>query len=120
MTLASGSLHVRLKIAGTATMPAIGGVLSVHPSMSTGALFSTAVLPGNALAGPFGRLLTGPNAILVRLRPGVSEAAGLRSMQAIREQLTAVLNSPQAMAASGGGSSPTPSICCRPSGRPRS
>jgi hypothetical protein len=102
VTLSSGSLHVRLTIAGTATMPAIGGVLSVHPSMSTGALFSTAVLPGNALTGPFGRLLTGPNAILIRLRPGVSEAAGLRSMQGIRSQLTSVLNSKQALAASGG------------------
>jgi len=102
VTLGSGSFHVRLTIAGTATMPAIGGVLSVHPSMSTGALFSTAVLPGNALAGPFGRLLSGPNAILVRLRPGVSQAAGLRSMQAIRNQLTAVLNSPKALAASSG------------------
>ena len=103
VTLASGSFHVRLKIAGTAVMPAIGGVLSVHPSMSTGVLFSSALLPGNA-DGVFGRLLNGPNAILVRLRPGVSEAAGLRSMQAIRGQLTAVLNSPRAMAASGGGS----------------
>ena len=36
VTLASGSFRVRLRIAGTATMPAIGGVLSVHPSMSTG------------------------------------------------------------------------------------
>ena len=48
VTLASGSFHVRLRIAGTATMPAIGGVLSVHSSMSTGALFSTAVLPESA------------------------------------------------------------------------
>jgi hypothetical protein len=104
VTLAGGSLNVRLKISGTASMPAIGGVLSVHPSMSTGVLFSTAVLPRIALGGVFGRLLNGPNAILVRLRPGVSEAAGLRSMQAIRTQLTAVLNSPRAMAASGGGS----------------
>ena len=103
VTLASGSFHVRLRIAGTATMPAIGGVLSVHPSMSTGALFSTAILPGNG-SGAFGRLLAGPNAILVRLRPGVSQAAGLRSMQAIRSQLTAVLNSRQALAASHGGS----------------
>ncbi|HTZ30186.1 MAG TPA: FtsX-like permease family protein [Streptosporangiaceae bacterium] len=102
VTLHGGSLNVRLKIAGTATMPAIGGVLSVHPSMSTGVLFSTAVLPGKAVGSVFGRLLTGPNAILVRLRPGVGEAAGLRSMQAIRRQLTAVLNSPQALAASGG------------------
>ena len=104
VTLSGGNLNVRLKIAGTATMPAIGGVLSLHPSMSTGALFSTAVVPGNALTGVFGPLLTGPNAILVRLRPGVGEAAGLRSMQAIRGQLTAVLNSRRALAASGGGS----------------
>ena len=49
VTLASGSFHVRLRIAGTATMPTIGGVLGVHASMSTGALFSTAVLPSGAV-----------------------------------------------------------------------
>jgi hypothetical protein len=103
VTLASGSFHVRLRIAGTATMPSIGGVLSVHASMSTGALFSSALLPGDAY-GIFGPLLAGPNAILVRLRPGTSPAAGLRSMQAITGQLTAELNSPGALAASGGGS----------------
>jgi ABC-type antimicrobial peptide transport system permease subunit len=70
--------------------------------MSTGALFSTAVLPGNATSGPFGPLLSGPNAILVRLRSGVSPAAALRSLQAIRGQLTQVLNSPRVVAASGG------------------
>ena len=102
VTLASGSFHVRLTIAGTATMPAIGGVLSVHTSMSTGALFSTAILPGGAGSGPFGPLLSGPNAILIRLRPGVSQAAGLRSMQAISRQLTGTLNSPRVEAASGG------------------
>ena len=102
VTLASGSFHVRLTIAGTATMPAIGGVLSVHTSMSTGALFSTAILPGGAGSGPFGPLLSGPNAILIRLRPGVSQAAGLRSMQAISGQLTGTLNSPRVEAASGG------------------
>ncbi len=101
VTLASGSFHVRLRIAGTATMPAIGGVLSVHSSMSTGALFSTAVLPGSA-SGPFGRLLSGPNAILVRLRPGVSQEAGLGSLQAISRQITRMLNSPRVVAASGG------------------
>ena len=82
VTLTSGSFHVRLRIAGTATMAAIGGVLSVHPSMSTGALFSTAVLP-KAINGDSVRLLAGPNAILVRLRPGTGQAAGQRSMQAI-------------------------------------
>jgi hypothetical protein len=104
VTLSGGSLNVRLKIAGTATMPAIGGVLSVHPSMSTGAMFSTAVLPHNALGSVFGPLLNGPNAILVRLRPGVSEAAGLPSMRGIGARHTTVLNPPRALAASGGGS----------------
>jgi hypothetical protein len=104
VTLASGSFHVRLTIAGTATMPAIGGVLSVHTSMSTGALFSSAILPEGATSGPFGPILAGPNAILIRLRPGVSQAAGLRSMQAISGQLTAVLASPRVVAASGGSS----------------
>jgi hypothetical protein len=70
--------------------------------MSTGALFSTAILPGGATSGPFGPVLAGPNAILVRLRPAVSQAAGLRSMQAISRQLTDVLDSPRVMAASGG------------------
>ena len=102
VTLASGSFHVRLTIAGTATMPAIGGVLSIHPSMSTGALFSAAILPEGASSGPFGPFLNGPNAILIRLRPGTSPAAGLQSMQAIHAQLTAALNSPQTMAASKG------------------
>jgi hypothetical protein len=83
-------------------MPAIGGVLSVHSSMSTGALFSTAILPEGAGAGPFGPFLSGPNAILVRLRPGTSPAAGLRSLQAIHAQLTAALNSPRTLAASKG------------------
>ena len=104
VTMASGTFHVRLRIAGTATMPAIGGVLSVHPSMSTGALFSTAILPGGAGSGPFGPVLAGPNAILVRLRPGVSPAAGQRSMQAITRRITAALNSPRVLAASGGDS----------------
>jgi FtsX-like permease family len=103
VTLSSGSFRVRLRIAGTATMPAIGGVLSVHSSMSTGVLFSQAVLPGNAF-GAFGRFLAGPNAVLVRLRPGISPAAGLRSLQSIRRQLTEELNSPQALRASFGGS----------------
>jgi len=99
--LASGSSHVRLRIAGTATMPAIGGVLSIHPSMSTGALFSTALLPAHS-SDVFGPLLAGPNAILVRLRPGASQAAGQASLQAISRRLRQMLNSPRVQAATGG------------------
>jgi predicted lysophospholipase L1 biosynthesis ABC-type transport system permease subunit len=101
VTLASGSFHVRLRIAGTATMPAIGGVLSVHSSMSTGALFSTALLPRSTYA-EFGPLLSGPNAILVRLRPGLGLAAGQRSLQAISAQLKRMLNSPRVVTATSG------------------
>jgi hypothetical protein len=103
VTLTSGSFHVRLRIAGTATMPAIGGVLSVHPSMSTGVLFSTAVLPKD-INDEFGPLLSGPNAILVRLRPGTSQAAGQRSVEAISQRLKRMLNSPRVEAATGGAS----------------
>ena len=103
VTVASGALHVQLRIAGTATMPTIGGVLSVHPSMSTGALFSTAVLPAHEY-DEFGALASGPNAILVRLRPGTAQAAGQRSLQAISQKLKQVLNSPQVLASSGGSS----------------
>ena len=116
VTVASGSFHVRLRIAGTATMPTIGGVLSVHPSMSTGVMFSTAVLPGDAF-GAFGPLLSGPNAILVRLRPGISQAAGLRSLQAISRQLAQILNSPR-IEASSGGSSAADTVDLLPAQRP--
>jgi hypothetical protein len=83
VTLTSGSFHVRLRIAGTATMPAIGGVLSVHP------------------------LLSGPNAILVRLRPGTSQAAGQRELQVISKRIKQMLNSPRIVAAPAEPLSPT-------------
>ena len=75
----------RLRIAGTAALPTIGDVLGVHASMSTGAIFSTRVASAAARDsyGP----LTGPNAIFVRLRPGVSPSAGLRSLDRIARQL---------------------------------
>ena len=73
VTLTGGSLHVRLRIAGTATMPAIGGVLSVHPSMSTGALFSTALLPGSRrqrVRPPPGGPERHPRPVAARRQPG--------------------------------------------------
>ena len=62
--------RIRLRITGTAPLPAVGTTLSVHPSMSTGALFSSALFSAQARDqfGPF----SGPNAIFVRLRPGGS------------------------------------------------
>jgi ABC-type antimicrobial peptide transport system permease subunit len=53
--------------------------------MSTGAIFSTQALPPRDLTnyGP----ISGPNAMFIRLRPGVSPAAGLRSLEQIAGQL---------------------------------
>jgi hypothetical protein len=90
---------VRLRIAGTATLPSIGTVLGVHASMSTGAIIPAQVAAAAALRhfGP----LSGPNAIFVRLRPGASPAAGFRSLERIARQLDAAGASAQAQAVIG-------------------
>jgi FtsX-like permease family len=100
VTVASGNFHIRLRIVGTASMPTIGTVLSIHPTMSTGAIISTAVL-GRKGFGGWGSL-SGPNAVFIRLRPGISAAAGLRSLRRINAELNQRLASPQVVAASGG------------------
>ncbi len=95
-------LHARLRIVGTAVLPTIGTVLSVHPSMSTGALLSAAILPGTGAGGPFAGPLAGPNAIFVRLRPGVSQAAGLRSMRGVLAALDRDEHAPRVLAHTNG------------------
>jgi hypothetical protein len=83
----------RLKIVGTAALPALGDTLGIHPSLATGAVLPTSVVTRAALseAGPD----SGPNAIFVRLRPGVSQAAGLRSLQQIANYYNQYAHSPQ-------------------------
>jgi hypothetical protein len=83
----------RLKIVGTAALPALGDTLGIHPSLATGAILPTSVVSHAALneAGPD----SGPNAILVRLRPGVSQSAGLRSLQQIADSYNQITHSPQ-------------------------
>jgi ABC-type antimicrobial peptide transport system permease subunit len=80
----------RLTIVGTATMPAVGfaSVVSDHPSMGNGALISTHVIPtqfSDAVNSQYATL-NGPNLVLVRLRPGVSAAAGRASVQKVADQ----------------------------------
>ena len=89
----------RLRIAGTAVLPAIGDTLSMHTSMSTGAVLATGAVSQAALheAGSY----SGPNAILVRLRPGVSQAAGLQSLQRITAYYNQFAHSPRVVAAAG-------------------
>ncbi|HEY2688090.1 MAG TPA: FtsX-like permease family protein [Streptosporangiaceae bacterium] len=89
----------RLRIAGTAVLPAIGDTLSMHPSLSTGAILATGVVSPTVLHQ--GGAFAGPNAILVRLRPGVSQAAGLRSLQRITSYYNHFAHSPRILAAAG-------------------
>ncbi|HEY7015807.1 MAG TPA: ABC transporter permease [Streptosporangiaceae bacterium] len=89
----------RLKIVGTAALPALGDTLGVHPSLSTGAVLPTGVVSRAALNEAGSE--SGPNAILVRMRPGVSQAAGLRSLQQITSEYDKIAHSPQVVAHAG-------------------
>ncbi len=72
-------------IVGTATMPAIGLSGHLHPSMGTGALLPTGLEPAafkRALTQPDPNL-NGPIIDVVRLKSGVTPAAGRASLQRI-------------------------------------
>src|ERR1700683_1176829 len=72
-------------IAGTATMPAIGVSGHLHTSLGTGALLPTGLEPAafkQALRQPDPNL-DGPAMVVVRLKSGVSPAAGRTSLQRI-------------------------------------
>jgi len=79
-TLAGPGLRIQdpLTIVGTATMPTVGQSDVLHTSMGTGALASAQLL-GPAAAGCAGP----PGMTFVRLRPGVSAAAGLAAMRRV-------------------------------------
>jgi len=78
----------RLRIVGTATMPAIGPGGGLHLSMGNGAIVNDQLIPPAIRNG--GGTATGPNAIFVRLRNDARSPAALRSIQ----RLAATLNSP--------------------------
>jgi ABC-type lipoprotein release transport system permease subunit len=74
-----------LTIVGTAALPAVGSPLSGHPSMGTGAIVSEGLQPkamAKFLSSPY-PALNGPKMVFVRLRPGVSNAAGLQSFKSV-------------------------------------
>ncbi len=80
----------RLLIVGTATFPAVGyeSLVADHTSMGTGALFSEGIFPPafqRALASPDPNL-NGPELVFVRLRNGVSPAAGRADMQRVADE----------------------------------
>ena len=65
-----GTAPTRLRIVGTAAMPAIGSN-GTHLEMGTGALLSSTLIPSIDRT-PLDAPVTGPNAIFVRLRRGAS------------------------------------------------
>jgi hypothetical protein len=99
-TPADAPLYVpptRLVIVGTATFPAVGysSFVADHTSMGTGALISEGVLPQafqRAIQRPDPNL-NGPELVFVRLRSGVSPAAGRANLQRIANIATKVFAS---------------------------
>ena len=89
-----------LRIVGTAALPTIGDTLGVHASLGTGALFATTVVPASVFTREYGPE-NGPNSIFVRLRPGTSQTAGLRSLQKIAAEYNQIAHSPQLLAHAG-------------------
>lgn len=82
------STGTRLRIVGTATMPTIGAPGNPHPTMGTGALVSSTLIPP-ALRNSQDSQIPGPNAVLIRLHNGVNRSAALRSLQQINTTLVA-------------------------------
>jgi hypothetical protein len=78
-----------LKIVGTATFPAVGyaSFIADHTSMGTGALFSKGVFSSAFLraVGTKDPNLNGPELVFVRLRSGVSAAAGRANLQRVAD-----------------------------------
>jgi ABC-type antimicrobial peptide transport system permease subunit len=79
---ARGTAVTKLRIVGTATLPAIGVLGSSHLEMGSGALLSYTLIPPKA-RNVFDVQVPGPNAILVRFKRGANPAAGFKSLQSI-------------------------------------
>jgi hypothetical protein len=94
-----GALYVppiRMHIVGTTTLPTVGYASFVqdHTSMGYGAMFAFAALPRSfqeAVSDPDPNL-DGPSLVFVRLKPGVSAAAGRANLVAIARSATERLN----------------------------
>ncbi len=72
-----------LRIVGSATMPTIGQGTSIHLEMGTGAVVPYTVIPVRLRDPPTPDTPGGPDAIFVRLKPGVQPAAALPQLRRI-------------------------------------
>ena len=87
----NGKTTLIMRVAGTATMPAIGVGHGIHSSLGGGAVLPASALPQDVPAkGVSNRALQGPNTILVRFRPGADHAAATRRLEAIGGQLSGI------------------------------
>jgi len=93
----SGPTYVpptRLTIVGTATFPAVGNAATLHVSMGTGALVPEDIEPAalkHVLANP-DPLQNGVRLAVIRLRPNVTPAAGLASIQHVAREATRIVD----------------------------
>jgi hypothetical protein len=95
VTLNNGvSKPVTLLVVGTATMPALEDGLD----MGAGAVASTSDFP-TSLLNIQNAPIAGPNAILVRIRSGVTPSAAYRSLEGVDQRINAI---PQASGLAGG------------------
>ncbi len=78
----ASTVPTRLRIVGTATMPAFGGAGGVHMEMGSGALLDYELIPPGQ-RNIFDQPQAGPNAILLRTRPGTSVGSVDSSVDAI-------------------------------------
>ena len=78
-----------LLIVGTATMPSIGTGETGTLEMGSGALVATSDFPTPDLNSQAARI-PGPNAILIRTRPGASTAAAFHSLEKVNAAINAV------------------------------
>ena len=82
---APGTATIQLRIVGTATLPTIGIGGTNHLEMGSGALVSYGLIPEGQRN--LYDLPPGPNAILVRDKPGTSNKAAVQSLNAIIAKL---------------------------------
>src|SRR5437588_2166488 len=93
----SGSPPKRFRVVGTATMPAVGQPIAAqnHPSMGIGALLPISVLEPDilqAVQNSQDPTLSGPGMVLVRMRAGVTDAAGLADVRRVAAATNQIIN----------------------------
>jgi ABC-type antimicrobial peptide transport system permease subunit len=92
--VSSGGAATKLQIVGTATLPTIGTGGATHLEMGSGAILSYQLIPANQRN--LFDVTPGPNAILVRVKPGANQRDALRTLSSILVKLGGNNNGAQA------------------------